>query len=82
MGASEPVAVVCSNENIQSSVCGFGEFNVTNNCNCTSSVIISEATLLAPQPGGNETLYCSNQIQEECVSVAVQGNIARETIFS
>ena len=71
----EPVAVTCSNELVQGTICSFGQLNVTNNCDCTAKVIISEATILAPQPGGNTTVYCTNidTDQEESISVAVRG---------
>jgi hypothetical protein len=52
--------VICRSGNVDDFSCSYGEVNVTNRCDCTSPVIISEVTLLAPHSGGNENLYCSN----------------------
>ena len=66
--------VFCGSRLIDDFICGFGEvYNVTNNCNCHDPVIVSEVTFIAPQAGGNETLYCSNEIRNGHVFVSTQG---------
>ena len=41
--------------------CSFGKvYNVTNECDCSDSVMISSVTFLVPRAGSNETIGCSN----------------------
>ena len=53
--------VLCgSNTNANGFECDFGEvYNVTNECTCADPVIVSTATVLAPNAGGALNITCS-----------------------
>jgi hypothetical protein len=69
----ENVAVLCTNNKINDFMCGFGKvYNVMQICNCDDSVIVSEASFLAPTAGGSETLSCSSGAEKASIDISVQ----------